>query len=548
MRLHTTRPKPASSLSIPRSGLFASWLVKCLAMGLGLLGPWAVASEASEAYDRVGRLTDLRGEVSFYDPDRNEWSDALHNRPVVAGDRVVLGPDARAEVRVAGAVLLLGQGADVEWLDMDARQLRLRVRDGTLLLRLPTRRLAEQTEILTDETRLRPLRGGDYRIDRDGASTFAASLRGGLEASGGGNLLMIETGQRFEVWVDSRRDVARSRPAPLVQDRLSAWADSVWRDDERDAPYYAQPSPYLHDDLPGAEDLARHGRWDRHPEYGALWFPVGIGVGWQPFRDGRWVWMRPWGWTWVDAAPWGFATSHYGRWVQWRGRWGWWPGPRHVRPSFSPAVVAWVGGSNVSFSVRIGDIPPPAWAPLAPWQPYVPIVVQRPHPPKHRPAPPHRRLPPPSDPISGSPSVTYGKQGVPVGVHTMPSARQLAPSAPLTSASPPSPAGPIFRAAPAAPAAPVSRPRPPMATPQAPVAEQPGRPSSRDQRDQRGERDGRGQPDQSSERRPPPSPLTRAPLPATKAPFVAAPATVPAPAQPARKQTQPAPRQHDAVN
>jgi hypothetical protein len=25
--------------------------------------------------------------------------------------------------------------------------------------------------------------------------------------------------------------------------------------------------------------------------------------------------MSPWGWTWVDNAPWGFAPFHYGRWV-----------------------------------------------------------------------------------------------------------------------------------------------------------------------------------------------------------------------------------------
>ena len=374
------------SMSFHRPGL-ASMLSRFVALALSCAagGVWA-----GPEFDRVGRLTELQGEVSFYDPDRGEWTDALRNRPVIAGDRLVLAGDARAEVRVAGAVLLLGRGADVEWLDLDGDQLRLRLREGSLALRLPSRRLAEQTEILTDETRLRPVRGGEYRIDRDDGSTFAAALRGELEASGGGLLLMIDSGQRHEIYIDRRRDVARSRPARLPQDRLADWAESVWRADDRDAQRHAEPAPYLPDDLPGAEDLARHGRWDRHPEYGALWFPVGVQLSWQPFRDGRWIWMRPWGWTWVDAAPWGFATSHYGRWVQWRGRWGWWPGPRHVRPVFAPAVVAWVGGSNVSFSVRIGEIPPPAWAPLPPWQPFMPIVVHRPypHPPGHHHPPP----------------------------------------------------------------------------------------------------------------------------------------------------------------
>jgi hypothetical protein len=46
---------------------------------------------------------------------------------------------------------------------------------------------------------------------------------------------------------------------------------------------------------------------------------------------GRWVWVVPWGWTWVDDAPWGFAPFHYGRWV-YVSYWAWVPGPLAVRP------------------------------------------------------------------------------------------------------------------------------------------------------------------------------------------------------------------------
>lgn len=416
--------------------MFPHWLhsaARRLALSLAVAMPWAASASEIGPAGVVGRLADLQGEVSFYDPERAEWAEALRNRPVIAGDRLVLGRGARAEIRVAGAVLLLADGADLELLGLDEQQLVLRLNEGGLALRLPTRRLADQTEILTPETRLRPLRAGDYRIDRDGRSTYAATRRGELEASGRGNLLLIGAGERHEIWVDERRDVARSRSAPWPQDRLALWADEVWRQVDRyTAPSYARE--HLPEGLPGTEDLARHGRWDRHPEYGALWFPTAVSAGWAPFRDGRWVWLHTYGWTWVDAAPWGFATSHYGRWVQWHGRWGWWAGPRHVRPVFTPAVVAWVGDANFSISVRIGQAPPAAWVPLPPRHHYVPIVVHQPYPyprpPRHR-LPP-RQLPPPSEPISRQasgafsappPSVTYGTQGVPVGVRPAPSAR-----------------------------------------------------------------------------------------------------------------------------
>ena len=51
------------------------------------------------------------------------------------------------------------------------------------------------------------------------------------------------------------------------------------------------------------------------PEYGTVWFPHVTIVGWAPYRYGHWAWISPWGWTWVDDAPWGFAPFHYGRWV-----------------------------------------------------------------------------------------------------------------------------------------------------------------------------------------------------------------------------------------
>jgi len=40
---------------------------------------------------------------------------------------------------------------------------------------------------------------------------------------------------------------------------------------------------------------------------------------WAPYRYGRWEYIAPWGYTWVDEEPWGFAPFHYGRWVNFQG-------------------------------------------------------------------------------------------------------------------------------------------------------------------------------------------------------------------------------------
>lgn len=424
---------------MPMSQFVPPILARAAALFVLAALPWsAFASDLV----RVGRIVEMSGDVSFYEPDRDEWTEALRNRPVTTGDRLVLARGARVEVRVGRTVLLLAQGADVEVLDLDDEHLRLELNRGSVALRLSSRDAAEQTEIRTRETRLRPLRAGQYRVDREDGSTFAAVLRGEMESSGRGNLVLISSGERQEIWIDEKRDLARSRVARMPDDRLASWADDVFRADERRADAWRYASP----DIPGIEDLDRHGRWESHPVYGSVWLPIGVSVGWQPFRDGRWVWMRPWGWTWVDAQPWGFAPSHYGRWVNWGGRWVWWPGPRGVRPVFSPALVAWVGGSNASVSISIGGpagyAPPSAWVPLAPYQPYVPIVVPRPRPPRH-PSPPPKYYPPqvPTGPISRPAPPSYGPQGVPIGVQAVPTARPAPVAVPVAPVSPVVPNG-----------------------------------------------------------------------------------------------------------
>ena len=47
--------------------------------------------------------------------------------------------------------------------------------------------------------------------------------------------------------------------------------------------------------------------------------PTTVAAGWAPYHYGHWAWIAPWGWTWVDDAPWGFAPYHYGRWASFGG-------------------------------------------------------------------------------------------------------------------------------------------------------------------------------------------------------------------------------------
>jgi hypothetical protein len=193
----------------------------------------------------------------------------------------------------------------------------------------------------------------------------------------------------------------------------------VAREDREDT---RERNRYVSEEMTGAEDLDRHGRWDRHPEYGAVWYPTVVVAGWAPYRYGHWAHLRPWGWTWVDDAPWGFAPFHYGRWVSYGGRWGWVPGQYVARPVFAPALVAWFGGPNVRVGVSIGGGPAVGWVPLAPREIYYPgyyhsptyvRIVNRTHERWHGPNPKYER-PVPTGPVM------YTNQGVAGGVTVVP--------------------------------------------------------------------------------------------------------------------------------
>ena len=120
--------------------------------------------------------------------------------------------------------------------------------------------------------------------------------------------------------------------------------------------------------MTGYEDLDDYGRWQYVGGYGTVWVPSNVASDWAPYRDGHWAYIDPWGWTWVDDEPWGFAPFHYGRWAYAGSRWCWVPGPVAVRPVYAPALVAFVGGVGIS----IGGGPGVGWFPLAPGEVYVP--------------------------------------------------------------------------------------------------------------------------------------------------------------------------------
>jgi hypothetical protein len=103
------------------------------------------------------------------------------------------------------------------------------------------------------------------------------------------------------------------------------------------------------------DELAPYGRWFSVDDYGWVWSPSDVQVGWRPYTYGYWVYTD-FGWTWVSKWSWGWAPFHYGRWFFHRNH-GWVWRPDRV---WAPAWVVW--------RHRPGWV---GWAPMPPqveWQ------------------------------------------------------------------------------------------------------------------------------------------------------------------------------------
>jgi hypothetical protein len=326
---------------------------------------------AQDPPSRVGRLNYRDGPVSVQPTGINEWVDADVNRPLTTGDDIWVGDRGRAEFHIGSTALRLSANSYFQFLNLDDQTVQIRLSEGTLTVRLRNLPQNQIFEVDTPNLAFTLERPGEYRIDAnpDSQTTIITVRNGEGEVTGGGQSFPIYARQRAVVRGDDQIDYNLASAGGA--DEFDRWCSS--RDRREDQ---SQSARYVSREVPGYDDFDQYGRWGNQPGYGQVWMPTTVAAGWAPYHDGHWAWISPWGWTWVDDAPWGFAPYHYGRWASFGGRWGWIPGPYGVTPIYAPALVAWIGGrrggSGFSLSFSIGTAAAVGWFPLGPREPYYP--------------------------------------------------------------------------------------------------------------------------------------------------------------------------------
>jgi hypothetical protein len=347
-----------------------------VAIALALFLPkLMLADDYDDPPSVVARLAYSQGSVSFQPAGTEDWVDAGINRPITTGDKLWSDQDGRVELQLDASTIRLFHSTGFSFLNLNDNITQVRLSEGTILVRVRHLDDNETYEIDTPNLAFSITRPGIYRVNVDeGGDATSIRIRDGEgQVTGGGASYSVRS-HDDAVFSGTDQLNADVQDLGADYDEFDTWSanrDRRWE--------HSRSAQYVSQDVVGYEDLDDHGDWRDTPEYGHVWYPRVEQADWAPYHYGHWAYIEPWGYTWVDDQPWGFAPFHYGRWVNVEGRWGWIPSaPRtqgvvYVRPVYAPALVAFVGGGGFSVGVAVGGGGGAVgWFPLGPREVYVP--------------------------------------------------------------------------------------------------------------------------------------------------------------------------------
>jgi hypothetical protein len=318
--------------------------------------------------ERVGRIAELSGPVSWRTGGDTRWSAASLNYPVSSGDAFWTEPAAVTAIELSACRIVLAGATEFDVTALGASGLHAVAAQGEAYLHLRDLAPGEVWSVQTPRGLIRLLGPGRYAIvaGTTAQPTVLTVLDGIADIQGPGLSLQVNANQTATIVG------TESFLGSIGALRRDAFLDATLAA-ERPPQRLPAAIPQQVAVMPGGAELIESGSWSAAPEYGQVWYPP-VSAGWVPYRHGHWAFVAPWGWTWVDDAAWGFAPFHYGRWLQLDGRWAWTPGEAVVAgpPVYAPALVAFVGiGAGVALGAALaaGSI---GWVPLGPHEVYHP--------------------------------------------------------------------------------------------------------------------------------------------------------------------------------
>ncbi len=327
--------------------------------------PGGPEGEAPAQTDQgVARISLIHADVSTQRGDSGDWSAATLNQPVMTGDKVSTGDNARAELQLDFAnILRLGPNSQANMATLTKRTIQIQLAQGIADFSVSKDSEAEP-EIDTPNVSIHPAHhDGVFRVEvRPDGDTVVIVRAGQAQIATPQGSTEVNAGEMATVRGDSESAQYKISSAPDRDD----W--DRWNSDRDHMIYNANSWHHTNRRYTGAQDLDAYGNWQNVPDYGDVWVP-NEPDGWVPYRDGNWTYEPYYGWTWVGYEPWGWAPYHYGRWFPYGNAWAWWPGPVYAgyNPFWAPAYVSFFGwGGGFGFGIGFGGWGGFGWLPIGP--------------------------------------------------------------------------------------------------------------------------------------------------------------------------------------
>src|SRR5262249_26051602 len=291
---------------------------------------YIASDDCHDSHARIVRISYVDGEVRI--DHGSGYESASMNVPVTEHNWLQTRSDGWAEVQLEDGSLVrlapdtviaftelsrFSSGGTLTTIDLDQGEAEFKV----------SKRDDSEFHVTVKKKTIVLEHSGSFRVISTNADPLEVVVWKGevtvRDSDSGGEVAV----KKNETFVLDATDPALSRYAldrGAQADELDQW--SKQRDDYLST--YASgrgyfQSPYQY----GSGDLSYYGQYFNDPAYGTLWQPTGMGLGWDPFMNGYWIYSPGFGYTWVSAYPWGWLPYRYGNWVFINGRgWCWEPG------------------------------------------------------------------------------------------------------------------------------------------------------------------------------------------------------------------------------
>ena len=317
-------------------------------------------TEVPEVTARVARISFISGEAQVKRLETDEWEQATLNLPLVEGDEVTTSAGSRVEIQFDNYQhVRLDENAYLKFVVLQDQGIAVSLSLGSMDLRITQfNKDHAYFEIDAPRSTIAIQKPGQYRVDAGQAGD--TEIRVAVTQGGEARVYSENSGFTVKNGRTARLLISGDDAGEWEPGSTAAYADdfdrwSLERDDliarRLSAAYYDK---YYDQDIYGADDLNGYGDWVYVSQYGYVWRPYAASINtyanWSPYRYGMWRWIPPFGWTWVNDEPWGWATYHHGRWVYSSGYWYWSPYGyyRYARSWWFPALVGFsVFNNNV---------------------------------------------------------------------------------------------------------------------------------------------------------------------------------------------------------